>query len=129
MAIENVKAFYEALEKDADLQAKINAADAAYNGDADDQIAAAEAIIIPVAKAAGFDFTAEELMEYDNTASQAEDFEFTEDELESVAGGFAGCAIIGFGKAKMSIKNGSFCACNIIGIGAGFGGKESEWNS
>ena len=119
MAIENVKAFYEALETDTELQAKINAADAAYTGDVDDKVAAAAAIILPIAKEAGFDFTAEELNAYESkAASSDEEFEFSEDELEAVAGGYAICFFIGFGKSKN--KN-SGALCKHIGFGFGDG--------
>lgn len=115
MAFENVKAFYEALEKDTELQAKVNAADAAYNGDAADEAAAAAAIIVPVAKEAGFDFTAEELFEFEKSA--AADGEFSEDELEAVAGG-AICMFIGFGQ---NTEHGT-AICKYVGIGISFGG-------
>ena len=115
MAIENVRAFYEALENDTELQAKVNAADEAYTGDADDKAAAAAAIILPIAKEAGFDFTAEELISFDCSA-QNEDCEFTEDELEAVAGGGAFCFFIGFGKKK----KGQAVNCKVIGFGCGY---------
>ena len=116
MAIENVKTFYEALEKDAELQAKVDAADAAYAGDAKDEAAAAAAILLPIAKEAGFDFTAEELLGFENAA--VSEGEFTEDELEAVAGGAAFCFFIGFGKKK----NGKAVNCNIVGFGTGYEG-------
>ena len=116
MAIENVKAFYEALETDTELQAKVNAADQAHNGDAADEAAAIADILLPIAKEAGFDFTVEELLEFENAA--APEGEFTEDELEAVAGGYAICFFIGFGKSKNK-KSGAFC--KYIGIGLGDG--------
>ena len=115
MALENVKAFYEALETDTELQAKVNAADQAYDGDAADEAAAAAAILLSVAKEAGFDFTSEELLEFEKTA--AADGEFSEDELEAVSGG-AICMFIGFGQ---NTKNGT-AYCKYVGVGISFGG-------
>ena len=114
MAIENVKAFYEALEKDAELQAKVDAADAAYAGDAKDKAAAAAAILLPIAKEAGFDFTAEELLGFENAA--VSEGEFTEDELEAVAGG-GWCLILGFGERDCKT------ICKYVGVGLPW-----EWN-
>ena len=114
MAIENVKAFYKELEANEELQKKIAAADAAYNGDTEDKKAAVETIILPIAKEAGFDFTAEEMLEAE-TAVNSEG-EFTEDELEAVAGGAAFCIFFGFGKAA-----GGSLTCNFIGVGFGYG--------
>jgi len=114
MAIENVKAFYEALKTDTELQAKVNAADQAYNGDAADEAAAIADILLPIAKEAGFDFTVEELLEFENAA--APEGEFTEDELETVAGGAAYCFFIGIGKSKTGGTR-----CKHIGIGLGYG--------
>lgn len=85
MSKENVKAFMEKLATDKGLQAKVN-----------DQARAAEAIIVPVAKEAGFDFTAEEFKAYTTEASE----KVSASELDSVAGG-------------------GFC---LFGIGHGYGG-------
>ena len=116
MALEAVKAFYEEVAKNGALQKKIAAADAAYAGDAEDKAAAAAAILLPIAKEAGFDFTAEELLGFENAA--VSEGEFTEDELEAVAGGAAFCFFIGFGKKK----NGKAVNCNIVGFGTGYEG-------
>lgn len=72
MSKENVKAFMEKLATDKELQDKIN-----------DRARVAEAVIIPVAKEAGFDFTVEELRAY--LAEMPE--KVAEGELEDVAGG------------------------------------------
>ena len=124
MAIANVKAFYEALQSNTELQEKVNAADAAYNGDATDKAAAVAAILIPAAKEAGFDFTAEELLEFEKAAAQKSDDEISEDELEAVAGGVAICLLLGFGTGKSS-KNESGCrsgggVCKYVGVGMYF---------
>ena len=114
MAIENVKAFYKKLEAKEELQKKIAAADAAYNGDTGDKKAAVEAIVLPIAKEAGFDFTAEEMLEAE-TAVNSEG-EFTEDELEAVAGG-GWCLILGFGERDCKT------ICKYVGVGLPW-----EWN-
>ena len=115
MALENVKAFYKELEANQELQKKIAAADAAYNGDTEDKKAAVEAIILPIAKEVGFDFTAEELISFKPSA-QNEDCEFTEDELEAVAGG-GWCLILGFGERDCKT------ICKYVGVGLPW-----EWN-
>jgi len=113
MAIENVKAFYKELEANEELQKKIAAADAAYSGDSEDKAAAIEAIVLPIAKKAGFDFTAEELLSLEIPTKEGE---ISEDELEAVAGGAAFCIVFGFGKAA-----GGSLTCNFIGVGFGYG--------
>ena len=121
MAIENVKAFYNELEANEELQKKIAAADAAYNGDTGDKKAAVEAIVLPIAKETGFDFTAEEMLEAE-TAVNSEG-EFTEDELEAVAGGFALCIVIGFGRNLDDdySSDPNFAYCKYVGFGVGIG--------
>ena len=114
MALEAVKAFYKELEANEELQKKIAAADAAYNGDTGDKKAAVEAIVLPIAKEAGFDFTAEEMLEAE-TAVNSEG-EFTEDELEAVAGG-GWCLILGFGERDCKT------ICKYVGVGLPW-----EWN-
>jgi len=114
MALEAVKAFYEEVAKNGALQKKIAAADAAYNGDTEDKKAAVETIILPIAKEAGFDFTAEEMLEAE-TAVNSEG-EFTEDELEAVAGG-GWCLILGFGERDCKT------ICKYVGVGLPW-----EWN-
>ena len=114
MALEAVKAFYEEVAKNGALQKKIAAADAAYNGDTGDKKAAVEAIVLPIAKEAGFDFTAEEMLEAE-TAVNSEG-EFTEDELEAVAGG-GWCLILGFGERDCKT------ICKYVGVGLPW-----DWN-
>ena len=114
MALEAVKAFYEEVAKNGALQKKIAAADAAYNGDTEDKKAAVEAIVLPIAKEAGFDFTAEEMVEYTDFAI-GEDTEISEDELEAVAGGVAVCLAIGFGNGNSMDKGAGMC--KYIGLG------------
>jgi len=113
MAIEKVKAFYKELEANEELQKKIAAADAAYNGDTGDKKAAVEAIVLPIAKEAGFDFTAEELLSFNYNVEEGELFE---EELQAVAGGIAYCFLFGFGT-----ENSNTTICKYIGIDIGFG--------
>ena len=72
MSKENVKAFMDKLATDKDLQAKVN-----------DRARAVEAVIIPAAKEAGFEFTIEELKEYEADNSG----KVSKEELGAVAGG------------------------------------------
>ena len=71
MSEEQLKAFQEAVQADADLQEKLKAA-----GDAD--------AVVAIAKAAGFVISAEAVI----ALNQVE--ELSDDELESVAGGVWG---------------------------------------
>ncbi len=73
MSKENVKAFMDKLATDKDLQAKVN-----------DRAKAVEAVIIPVAKEAGFDFTVEDLKAYEKGIA---DGTISKEELDAVAGG------------------------------------------
>ena len=70
MAQENLKKFYEKVNGDEELQKKIKALADSYTGDKSDEKAAFEAVIAPIAKEAGYEFTYEEAME---AAEEAED--------------------------------------------------------
>ena len=85
MAKENVKAFFEALSKDEAMQQALNAKELAFTGMKEDREAVAEEIVIPVAKEAGYEFTLEELREFEEGLRPAG--ELDEDELEAVSGG------------------------------------------
>ena len=61
MAKENVKKFYEKLANDKALQEKLAKAQKGYTRDLNDRQTIVETIFLPIAKEAGFDFTAEEL--------------------------------------------------------------------
>ena len=74
MTVEQAKLFLDALKTDAALQQKVRDANAAYVAQA----------LLPVAKEAGYDFTAEELQSLQNP-----DGELNDADLERVAGGIA----------------------------------------
>ena len=90
MALENVTAFFQKLAVDKDLQNTIDDADRNYSGSREDQKAAAEAIVLAVAKGAGYEFTAAELWEYNAMRMNRE---MSDDEMESVAGGGLGLGL------------------------------------
>ena len=81
MSIEQVKAFMAKVKEDEALGKKLADAQAAYKGDKEGAVAA---VIIPVAKEAGFNFTVDDFKAaFDNGEGEA-----SEDELEAVAGGY-----------------------------------------
>ena len=108
MATENIKAFFEALSKDEALQQALKEKELAYTGAKEDREAVMEAIVLPVAREAGYDFTLEELNELEK-CMQAEG-ELAEEELESVAGGMVWgvCFFIGLGAGYM---------CTVVALG------------
>lgn len=122
MAKENVKAFMELVEKDSELQKKIQEADTAFaknNKDVDENEALAT-ILLPIAKEAGFEFTVEEFKD----EMSEEGSLLSVDELDQVAGGSILCTLIGYSKEADAFigkqENGpiGFGACWYIGIGA-----------
>lgn len=133
MAKEMVGKFYEELAKNADLLEKLKKAQDNYTGDTADKDLAVNTILIPVAKAEGFDFTAEELREYEKEHVQSNSI--SEEELENVSGGCAGCFLIGFsteGNACLTVGfattkgfgntiGGGFYSCVYFGLGFGGG--------
>ncbi len=81
---ENVKRFNELLEKDEQLKNKIRAAFAAYDRDKNDDKAVFDAVIVPVAAQAGYEFTYEEAMAELKTSGYDG---LSENELGEAAGG------------------------------------------
>ncbi len=139
MSKENVMKFEERVAKEKELQEKLEAAANAYEGDKSDEKAVFEAVIAPVAKDAGLEFTFEEASEAHKTS---QDGELDLAEMKSVAGGFFGgiCLAIGFGKGdgacgilgfKLDTKSDSIegtgigvTTCDGIGVGLGIiGGR------
>lgn len=136
MAKENVKKFYKELSENKQLQEKLAKAQESYAGDPNDRQAAVEAVFLPIAKEAGFDFTAEELKaaEREQMAEKGN----SEEELENVSGGGGACLIVGFGSgasaclfagAQADISSGVNTnavgghVCAFVGVGLG------EWFS
>lgn len=118
MAKENVKAFFEALSRDDSIQQTLKEKELAYTGTKEDREAIVEAIVIPVAKAAGYDFTLEELKEFEKGVRP--EGELDESELEAVAGGvevWGACVVVGVGYGTTCfIVGGSLCV--VAGLGA-----------
>ena len=115
MANENVNSFFEAMTKDESIQQALKEKELAYTGAKDDREAVIKEVLIPVAEAAGYTFTVEDLKEYEE--GKQVNGELNEDELEAVAGGLTWglCIMLGFGGGDM---------CYIIGgtacVGGGF---------
>lgn len=86
MAVEQVKTFLMKVKEDPALAQKIKDAQAAYTGDISDKDAAIAAVVIPVAAAAGFNFTVADF----NASFDKGEGEASEDELDAVAGGGCG---------------------------------------
>ena len=121
MAAENVKAFFEALSKDEALQQALREKEVAYTGMKEDREAVVEAVLLPVAKEAGYEFTLEELKALEK--SMRPEGELSENELEDVAGGGGFCLIIGGGtQGGTPITGADHVGAGICsGIGIGFG--------
>lgn len=83
MAKENVKLFFEEVEKDAELQAKFNEITEKYNQSILNRL-------IEMGKEEGFEFTNEDLEAFNKEVilKILEEDELSEDALESIAGGF-----------------------------------------
>ena len=105
MAKESVKIFYKELSENKELQERLAKAQESYAGELNNRQAVVEAVLLPVAKEAGYDFTAEELKAVER--EQAEEKGIREEELENVSGGSGGCFIIGLGSgASVCVRAG-----------------------
>ena len=93
MAKENVRKFYEEVSKNKELQKKIIEVQKNYSGNKEDRDTVVKECVIPIAKEAGYDFTAKEVLavEKENALQQ----NISEEELENVSGGWSGCLSIG----------------------------------
>ena len=107
MANENVARFEELLRTDKDLQAKLQDAVSAFDGDKADEGAVFAATVGKVAAEAGLPITLEESKAY-----VLAERELSDGELEAVAGGGGGCYIVGGGN-----EVGFYCK-DVEGIGA-----------
>ena len=77
-----------------ELQEKIDKAQESYTGDKADKEAVLETVLLPIAKEAGYDFTAQELKAAER--EMAEEKGISEEELENVSGGVSTfCPFIG----------------------------------
>ena len=96
MSQENAKKFMELLKRDEELQKKVKEATEAYTGDKTDEKAVFDAVLAPIAKEAGYEFSFEDAEELAKTSG---DDELSEDEAAAAAGGgwrSNGCFFIGF---------------------------------
>ena len=83
MSVEQAKAFFAKVNEDKELAQKLKDAQAVYTGDKEDKDAIFAATIIPIATAAGFNFTVADFkVIFDTVEGEA-----SEDELDAVAGG------------------------------------------
>jgi len=143
VAMENVKAFFEKLNQDKTLAEKLAVADKAFGekhkGEEKNEatrLAAAEEIIIPVAKEAGFNFTVDDMVAFEASNLPDEDEEIDDGELAQVAGGngakgvgFTLCFKVGIGiGGSVDTTNGEVNECCLFGVGglsgcAYFGGS------
>ena len=80
MSVEQAKAFVAKVKDDSELAQKLKDAQEAYKGDKD---AAFATVVIPIATAAGFKFTADDF----KAAFSKGEGEASDDELDAVAGG------------------------------------------
>lgn len=115
MAKENVKVFFEVLSKDETIQQALKEKELAYTGIKEDREAIAKEVLIPVAKETGYDFTLEELKEFEKNMHP--EGELDENELESVAGGLSWgvCALLGIGGGDGCLVYG-VALCVVAGI-------------
>jgi len=121
MSVENIKRFYDALTKDEALQDKFKALAEKYEGQKPDEEQAdaiCEKELLPFAKSAGYDFTLEELKEYNRDAAKPATRQLSEEELAAVAGGVCVCVMFGLGE----LSDGCYCLCQLYGWGNSPGG-------
>ncbi|MCR4907270.1 MAG: Nif11-like leader peptide family natural product precursor [Lachnospiraceae bacterium] len=88
MSKENVIKFEEKVMKDGELQKKLEAAAKAYEGDKTDEKAVFEAVIVPIAREIGLEFTFEEA---DGFRKEVPDGEVDLKDMKAVAGGLINC--------------------------------------
>ncbi len=80
---ENVKKFFERYNFDPELQKRVKDAEAVYPGSLELREPLVEAVLLPVARELGLDFTVRELWEYETLhfARLHQDVELSEEEL------------------------------------------------
>ena len=120
MAKENVKKFYQELSNDKALQEKLTKAQESYTGDLNDRQKIVETVFLPIAKEAGFDFTAEELKAAEREVAEVKGI--SEEDLENVSGGWGFCVLIGGGTDVSADGVCGTCgvaghACAYLGVG------------
>ena len=119
MTTENVKAFFEALSQNESIQQALKEKEAAYTGTKEDREAIVNEILIPVAEAAGFTFTLDEVNEFEK--SMQVKGELNEDELKAVAGGDSiGEVIVETTLPTLADNGYDLGLCVAVGYGAGY---------
>jgi predicted ribosomally synthesized peptide with nif11-like leader len=117
MAKENVKKFFEEVSKNEDLQKQLKAATEKSSAEIAKDVKAQAEAVVEVAKKAGFDFSADDLL----SAGASEDSKLDMNELDAVAGGW--CFFIGTSQDGMRcaiISEGRHGLCFFLG----FDGKD-----
>lgn len=118
---ESLKQFIEKVQQDDDLKAKLVDMKDHIKGDPQDKAVKEEMIaaIIPLAKEAGCDLTAEDFAVYEG--------EISDRELADVAGGSCFCAVAGAGGGTDGSDGNTYgCAC--VGYGQGGDGRADDTN-
>ena len=105
MAAEQVKAFLAKVKEDKALAQKLADAQAAYKGDKDGEF---DAVVVPVATAAGFKFTIDD---FKAVAAEQGEGEASADELDAVAGG--SICIGGVGVDSLKVCPGNYPGVNV----------------
>lgn len=120
--ITDVRKFEELMKTDAGIQDKLRIAAEEFKGDASDEKAVFEGILLPVAEEAGLSASYEEFQEYMKSLAEGPDKELSMDELSQVAGGkdyadegIGVCFGIGVGDLFGTTKD--YRACEVIGAG------------
>jgi len=109
---ENVTKFGELLRDDEGLREELQAAMAAYEGDAGDERALFDATILPLAERMDLPFSFEDAF----TCAESEDV--SAEELKAIAGGIGACFILGFSDEPEAVAGGDEAhACAYIGVG------------
>ena len=128
MSIEAVKEFYERIASDEEFQNKLNELqDKATKGlelplAQDKKEEMLKGVIIPFAKEQGFDFSIEDIKEFEKSIVEQLD----EEQLENISAGgrgfgCTGCISLGFGFGVGNYSSLDFGCCFLIGIGLGAG--------
>ena len=116
MTNQNVKAFIEALSQDESIQKALKEKEMAYTGIKEDRETFMEAVVIPLAKEVGYEFTLKDLKDFEK--GMRPQGELDEDELESVAGGttWGLCVLGGIGGGGESCFIIGFTICVVAGF-------------
>ena len=130
MAKENVVKFMDLLKSDENLSRQMSAEGLAYindnypEGEMSDDTAVDVMcnIVIPFAEKKGFDFTLDDLKEYEADLIEKSRADLSEDELEAVAGGWTiggnACYYVGISIASNGAWSDSTDVCLVIGMHA-----------